>query len=521
MSEPKQKVERGAQILVVEAELTRAHDLLDRVRMEGWEGLWADSAPRALEHLALGGFELVLMSMRLPRIGGLELLSAIQALEPELPVILMTGDDERDGALEAIRAGAFDFLPKPATQPELRAAIERGLRAYALAVERRLRDSAERQQLERRSALLSALFEAGSDGVLTWDGSGRLLDLSPSILALTGASLERVLEHGTTELFEAEPFGRRIEDLIPEIAAQPGAQLIQEVVVRARDGAAPASLILRGCELPPIEAGEPPGSWVMGLLQPLRGEDLRERLRRADRLAGAAMVSSGAAHEIKNDLGPLLACMSLLDEAQIVEGDLAEVLGAAKDCVRRIGVGVERILAPLRSTRPRHRNLDVGELVRDSVSFMRRSGHDPRPRIELEVEESLPPILARPDDLHQIVTNLISNAFEAIAVTRQDRGWARSTLAVEPEIHVTLRDDRDIHHIVLEVLDGGPGIEPALQRRVFEPFYTTKGRRGTGLGLTVVRDLVRELGGDLSIVSAPVIVGTCVRVRLPYAHIPS
>ena len=84
-------------------------------------------------------------------------------------------------------------------------------------------------------------------------------------------------------------------------------------------------------------------------------------------------------------------------------------------------------------------------------------------------------------------------------------------------IRVRLFDDAAAGQIVLEVHDEGPGIAPEVQARVFEPFFTTKGSRGTGLGLPVVRDLVRDLGGDLKIVSAPTIEGTCVNVRLPRA----
>ena len=82
------------------------------------------------------------------------------------------------------------------------------------------------------------------------------------------------------------------------------------MAIRTREGPAPARLVLRVCELPPVAAGESPICWVVGLLQPPRREDLRERLRRTDRLATAAMLSGGAAHEIKNELGPLHAYLA-------------------------------------------------------------------------------------------------------------------------------------------------------------------------------------------------------------------
>jgi signal transduction histidine kinase/CheY-like chemotaxis protein len=511
--EPSSHAASRPRILVVDDEPALGRALLDMLADEPVQCVWVDSAPEALERLAFGNYDLVLTDILMPKVGGLELLRAIEELDPELPVVLVTNEGEPEAAVEAVRARAFDFLWKPVDPVALLEAVRRGIATRRKAVCARELAAAERRRLERRSLLLSILFEQGSDCVLTWDQQGRLVDLSPGIAALTGVELEHLLAAGSAELFEREPFGGAIEDRIRELARKPGRLQSQEVVVRTREGPTPTRLTLMVCELPPAEDGELPVCWIVGLLQPPEREDLRDRLRRADRLTGAAMVSSVAAHEIKNDLGPLLTCMTLLEDAN-VDDELGEVLTAASDCVRRIGAGVERILAPLRPQLGHPRRLAIGELVRDSVSFVCRSSHEPRPRIVLEVAPTLPEILARPDDIHQIVVNLVANAFEAIEAARRADDWTRPAGQC-PTICVRVFDDPEAERVVLEVQDDGPGIDPSAQTRVFEPFFTTKGSRGTGLGLPVVRDLVRGLGGDLTIVSVPVIAGTCVRVGLP------
>jgi signal transduction histidine kinase len=510
------ELERRPRILVVDDEPGFGCALVDLMAgesLEGvWEveGLWVDSAAEALTRLAFGDFDLVLTDLSMPKVGGLELLHAIAQLDADLPVVLVANEGESEAAVEALRARAFDFLCKPVDRNKLLEVVRRGVAARREAVRSRALEAIERRRLERRSLLLSVLFEQGSDGVLTWDAKGRLVDLSPSVAALAGVERERMLEVGSRELFEREPFGGALEDRIPALARRPGQQWRAEVVVRTREGPAPARLTLTACELPPPAAGEQPVCWVVGLLQPPRYEDLPERLRRADRLSSAALLSGGAAHEIKNDLGPLLACLSMLEDVAGVDAQLHEVLAAATDCVRRIEAGVERILAPLRPQRPPPRHMNIGELVRDSVLFVRR-GRERHANVELELDAELPEILARPDDIHQIVVNLVTNAIEAIEAT-QERGRGEG-----PTIRVRLFDDAASGQIVLEVHDQGPGIAPEVQARVFEPFFTTKGSRGNGLGLPVVRDLVRDLGGDLKIVSAPTIEGTCVNVRLPRA----
>jgi signal transduction histidine kinase len=507
--------ERPPRILVVDDEPEFGRALLDMLAGESFEGMWVvegmwvDSAAQALTRLAFGEFDLVVADLLMPKVGGLELLRAIEQLDADLPVVLVTDAREPEAAVEALRARAFDFLWKPVDRNKLLEVVRRGVENRRDALRSRALEAMERRRLERRSLLLSVLVEQGSDGVLTWDAKGRLVDLSPSVAALTGVELERILEVGSAQLFEREPFGGALEDRIPGLARRPGEQWSSEVVVRTREGPAPARLTLTACELPPAAAGEQPVCWVVGLLQPPRHEDLRERLRRADRLASAALLAGGPAHEIKNDLGPLLACLSMLEDVADTDAQLQEVLGAASDCVRRIEAGVERILAPLRPQRPPPRHMNIGELVRDSVSFVRR-GRERLTNVELELSAELPDILARPDDIHQIVINLVTNAIEAIEAA-PERGRDR------PSIRVRLFDEAETGQIVLEVSDDGPGIAPDVQVRVFEPFFTTKGSRGTGLGLPVVRDLVRDLGGDLKIVSAPTIEGTRVSVRLPRA----
>jgi two-component system NtrC family sensor kinase len=503
--------ERRARILVVDDEPELGRALIDMLADESIDGLWVESAAEALTRLAFGEFDLVLTDLWMPKVSGLQLLRAIAQLDADLPVVLVTNEGEPDAAVEAVRARAFDLLWKPVDRSKLLEAVRRGVATRREAVRSRALEAMERRRLERRSLLLSVLFEQGSDGVLTWDANGRLVDLSPSVAALTGVELERILEVGSARLFEREPFGGALEDRIPRLARRPGQQWSSEVVVRTREGPAPARLTLTACELPPLAAGEQPVCWVVGLLQPPRHEDLRERLRRADRLTSAALLAGGPAHEIKNDLGPLLMSLSMLEDVANTDAQLQEVFGAARECVRRIEVGVERILAPLRPQRPPPRHMNIGQLVRDSVSFVRR-GRERLANVELELNAELPDILARPDDIHQIVVNLVSNAIEAIeAATERGRGDGQS-------IRVRLFDEVESGQIVLEVRDDGPGIAPDVQARVFEPFFTTKGSRGTGLGLPVVRDLVRDLGGELKIVSAPTIEGTCVSVRLPRAE---
>ena len=491
-------------VLVVDDDPGHARELLSTLADASIAVQLADSAPMALAEVAIDAYDLVLSDVDLPEVGGLELLRALEDVDPDLPVVLLSGAREAEAVAEAVRGRAFDVLWKPVPQPRLLAAIARGVE---LRRERAARE-AERRRHERRSLLLSLLFERGSDGVLTWDPAGQLVDLSPSVARLAGHSVEALLARGSAELFEREPFGGAVEDHVRELALRPGEQQVVEVVVRTRFGTAPAKLVLQAYELPPASDECKPLRWVVGLFRPPRRAEFGDSLRRTDRLAAAARLAGGAAHEIKNDLGPLLACLSLLGGEGDDDPAMAELLTAVRDCVHRIEANVERILVPLRPRTPEpHARLDLREQVAHSVRFVRRTAGRRVP-LHLELGEGLPTVRARPGDVHQIVSNLLLNALDACA----------EPLGSEPSSDpagVWVRLWAEPERVVFEVEDSGPGIDPSLRTRVFEPFFTTKGEAGTGLGLPVVRELIRGLAGELSVVSRPELAGTRVRVAFP------
>jgi signal transduction histidine kinase len=125
-------------------------------------------------------------------------------------------------------------------------------------------------------------------------------------------------------------------------------------------------------------------------------------------------------------------------------------------------------------------------------------------RIELQrhYDANLPLVCGHGGELNQVWTNLIDNAIEAMLLAPGDKKLAIRT-AVQS-------DD-----VLIEILDTGPGVPPEIRDRIFEPFFTTKGQsEGTGLGLDLVRRIVKKHGGDIRFESRPG--RTCFQVRLPY-----
>ncbi|HNO68789.1 MAG TPA: ATP-binding protein, partial [Pseudomonadota bacterium] len=131
-------------------------------------------------------------------------------------------------------------------------------------------------------------------------------------------------------------------------------------------------------------------------------------------------------------------------------------------------------------------------------------------RIVTEVSPDAESLQTDPGLLRQILINLLTNAIDATSAHQADAG---SVATVTGRIFVSAKTEGS--EVVLAVRDEGTGIAPDDLQRIFEPFYTTKGRgRGTGLGLSICRELTRSLGGKITVESAPG-QGSTFALRLP------
>lgn len=128
---------------------------------------------------------------------------------------------------------------------------------------------------------------------------------------------------------------------------------------------------------------------------------------------------------------------------------------------------------------------DLGQLVREACDLMRSTAERQRCKLEVKVDDPMPPAPVDANAVHQVLLNLLANAIEAVPA-----GGGR--------VSVRCALDARAGRFTVEVEDDGPGVPQALRGRMFEPFASSKGQRGTGLGLAVARALVERHGGGLS-----------------------
>jgi two-component system, sporulation sensor kinase E len=189
-------------------------------------------------------------------------------------------------------------------------------------------------------------------------------------------------------------------------------------------------------------------------------------------------------------------------EARKLDGakraELQESVEVARAEVNRLDSIITQFLRAIRPTRPQLRPENVNSIVQETVRFFAPEIKDREIVVEQELRSDLPLLELDRDQMKQAFYNIIKNSFEAM----KSRGIFR------------IRTDMDDSHVIIRISDSGGGISPENLSRVFEPYFTTKSS-GTGLGLLIVRRIVREHGGELSIESCEG-KGLTLTIRLPY-----
>jgi signal transduction histidine kinase len=231
----------------------------------------------------------------------------------------------------------------------------------------------------------------------------------------------------------------------------------------------------------------------------------------AARMEAIGELTAGVAHDFNNLLQAIISHLELVDDVPEIPLAAREYVGNAIQIAEHGAELVHKLLSFARKHVMRPSEIQPGEFLagfRDMLSHTL----DPRIRLETSAGRDLPPILVDATHLHTALLNLAINARDAMPSGGDLRIEAMSGSAVGaggPE-------GADANLAVIRVTDTGNGMAPDVLARACEPFFSTKGLNGTGLGLSMVHGFAKQSGGDLRIFSEPAR-GTCVELWLPLA----
>lgn len=241
------------------------------------------------------------------------------------------------------------------------------------------------------------------------------------------------------------------------------------------------------------------------------GHKMAERMAAADRLAALGTLAASIAHELMNPLAIIGESVGFANTVAAKQADLDPefrdklmlALGKAADSVDRARRISQRLLSFARNTEAVAKEIDLADLAREIVELTRKPADHAGVEVRVRSESGSNKLMVDPYQLRQVLLNLVTNAIQAVG----SKGRVEIILGGSPA------------EAWIEVADDGPGIPPENLERIFEPFFTTKpAETGTGLGLSVSRGIVEELGGRLDVESEPG-QGAVFRVHLPRGQI--
>lgn len=478
--------------LLLERHLARGGFRVDALRIETPEAL-----REALSDAR--GWDLILADYTLPGFGAREALELIQQLGMDVPFLIVSGTIDEVSAVNAMRAGAHDYVLKGHLE-RLIPAIERELHDAEKRRER-LRTEHELHQLQQR---FSATFNQAAVGMAHTTTEGRFVLVNQRLSELLGVPLAKMLS-------------LNLNDFILPSEREADRDLFAELVAGKRTGyRCERSLLRADGSIFPVQftvsilshegqrdAAESSVLWVVEDISARKAAEretaeLMQRLINSERLAAAGRMANTLAHEINNPLEALTNIFYLLDRHSLTPQGQELIAIAARE-LDRVGHITRSTLSFYRKVPGR--TLDLQSLLEEVKQlFQSRAAQH---RIELCSIYGPGIEMASYDPaLRQVFANLVGNALEAMEST-----------GGRILVRARLRDG----HAVVTVTDNGHGIDEANRKTVFEPFFTTKGERGTGLGLWVTRGIVEEQGGTLQLRSATggKYRGTTIRIALP------
>jgi two-component system, LuxR family, sensor kinase FixL len=350
------------------------------------------------------------------------------------------------------------------------------------------------------SGELQALLDACVDAIITIDHRGTITAFNAAAVRIFGYSGAEVLGKNVS-LLMTQLDATQHDDYLRHHMATGETRVIgigREVMARRRDGSEfPVSLSVGR-----IAGSEPPR--FVGLLHDLTPRhhseqqrrkaeeavrETRERLTHVARLSTLGEMTTGLAHELNQ---PLTAIATYAQAAERLAGQGPaqhdEVVAALRQIAAqalRAGEIIKRLRSMVRNRETQEDLLDLNSVVRELVVLAESDARSNNVRLELELAADLPPVLGDAIQLQQVMLNLLRNAIDAVCADATcERGIQLRTELVGQQIEV-------------QVFDSGPGVDPAIRERLFEPFATTK-PEGTGLGLAISRSIIESHGGRLT-----------------------
>src|SRR5919108_2493606 len=442
----------------------------------------ASSVAQALARLAQLDYDLLLVNEQVQGHSGLDLLRQLRRERRVLPLVFLTGQADDKTGLQALRAGASDYIYKKALD-ELKLA-----KTIRCALCRRRRES-ESRQAEDQVRVLSRAVEQSADLILITDREGKIEYVNPAFKTITGYSREEVLGQNPRLLKSAQQDPAYYQELWETILS---GKVFRGVLINKKKN---GDLFHAEKTITPVrDSSGNITHFISNDRDITERRKLEAELLQAQKMDAIGQLAGGVAHDFNNLLMVISSYAELSMDSLTPEHALHRNLDEILKASRRAADLTRQLLAFSRKQMQSLQVLSLNIVLQEIGRILPRLiGEDIQ--LTLIPSKDLGRIRADPVQIEQIIMNLAANARDAMP--------NGGTLTIETSnVHL---DEDYVHqrpmvppgeYVLLTVTDTGHGIPAEHLSHIFEPFFTTKEKgKGTGLGLATVYGIVKQSGG--------------------------
>ena len=362
------------------------------------------------------------------------------------------------------------------------------------------------QELSQEKTFREKVIEGMINGIFAIDLDGNVTLANTSVREMSQLPLQEITKLNINDLIVGEttrhererPFLSILQDRMP--------LTYHEAFLKRKDG---IHIPIRLNASPLVGEDKEIQGAIIEFVDLSEMKRMEEEIRHLDRLAVLGRFTSAVAHEIRNPLTGIAAGIQYLNRGEHLSIDQRENISFILNEVERLNRIITDLFKVAKPQRLQYQKVDIPSLV--NRGFQSVSGIFENKRIDFDIDfdDNLPIIEVDPDQIVQVMINLIKNSAEA--VEEGGKVWIKSKTYEGGDVEVVREKDKNL--VCIEIFDNGWGIDPKDQEKIFEPFFSRK-KGGTGLGLFVTHSIIQQHQGRITVLSQPGD-GTTFRVYLP------
>ncbi|MFQ5715392.1 MAG: response regulator [Candidatus Scalinduaceae bacterium] len=465
-------------ILVVEDDEGLARLIVKSLKNTGFDVEAVHNGARAVDRVVNNPVELMLLDYKLPDMSAKQIIDTLKERKVAVPFIIMTGHGDEKIAVEMMKSGSRDYIVKHGEFFELLPSVVKRV-FEELQSEEKL--SQANKALEESEKKYRSFVDNALVGVYKTNLKGDVL--------YANKALSRIFEYKSPEEMMLDnvlkvPENENNWNVLIGMLKKKGEVKNFEIKVVTMTGKT-KNIIISGSLVGDILTG-----MVMDVTEK---REFEKRLLQSEKLKAMGVMAAGIAHDFNNVLAIINGYAQLLQSG--CDGN-KELLSGLRTICRAVNDGTETVRRMSEFNRmekdtSKFVSVSMVEMVKLAVDFSKPKWKDLAHArgatyyLDLEGLDSVPNVLGRPSELREVITNMINNALDAMP------GGGR----------IFFRTWNEDNTVCMSISDNGSGISKEAQMRIFDPFYSTKGVEGSGLGMSVVYGIIGKHGGQIDIKS--------------------